>query len=224
MGVIPASYLINCLTLAASLIGLYALCRALGLEVTWPALVFYCLWAANYYLLRAVRPDAIPICMSLFTVVALIRYSQRQSLPALLAAAVACSVAATARYMALFTLLPVAAAAVWVFAARDWRLRMRHVPIFVAIACTPIGLWLLRNYRVTGYLSGMSRSAPRKWAADHTFIENIYLVLKAAALDAFSFLSRCRHRRACTVRRAGRGLVSARGSANSSDSTGSRTG
>ncbi|GAG52781.1 unnamed protein product, partial [marine sediment metagenome] len=75
LGVTGAVYLLNCATFAASFFGLYLLCRILSLRAAWGAVAFFALWAPNYYLLRAARPDALMICMSLFALAGMVHYS-----------------------------------------------------------------------------------------------------------------------------------------------------
>ncbi len=161
----PAVHLINCAAFSGALFGLYALCRLLGVRRPAVTLVLWGLLAANYLLLRSARPDLIVVCAATAALVALAIYAQRHSMGALLAAAVCCSIAATSRYVAVLALLPMILVALWL-AGVSWRTRIRDLAIFGSIGAGPVLLWMARNYHVTGFLTGMSRTKVRRVAPD----------------------------------------------------------
>jgi hypothetical protein len=186
LGVGPAVHLINCAALAGALLGLYALCRLLGVRGPVVALVLYGLLAANYLLLRSARPDLIVVCAATLALVAFVAYAQRHSMSALLAAAVCSSVAATSRYMAVLALLPMMLVALWL-GAGSWRTRVRDLTIFVSIGAGPVMLWMARNYHVTGFITGMSRTKVRRVAPDEFgLLDQLRGMLSTIWIDVFS--------------------------------------
>lgn len=141
---------VNALTLSATLAVLHLLARELGLRQAWIAPALYLGLGAAHYLLRAARADAIPILASLVTVLALARYARHGRTSALLLAALACAAAGLARYMAMFTLIPLGLAGAFLLAPAAGRCRDRDGRVFALVACTPPALWLLRNQLVKG--------------------------------------------------------------------------
>ena len=193
-----AAYLINALFLAISFVALAALGRSLGVTSNGLLLGAWALWAPNVYLLRSVRPDFIPIAMSLVAGVCLLRYARggRGAVAALVGAAAASAVAALSRYMALFTLLPACALAVlaWTPAAGGRRAggarRARDALLFSIVALGPVVGWLARNHLLTGYASGMSRFDERGIRSERlTLADNLADLGEALVLDGFSYAS-----------------------------------
>ncbi len=165
LGVGPAVHLINCAAFAGALLGLHALCRLLGVRRPLVALALYGSLAANTLLLRSARPDLVVVCAATLALVAFVAYVQRPTMGALLAAAACSSVAATSRYVAVLALLPMILVALWL-AGGSWRTRVRDLTIFGSIGAGPVLLWMARNYRVTGFLTGMSRTKVRRVAPE----------------------------------------------------------
>jgi hypothetical protein len=137
--------------------------------------------APTLYLLRAARPDPIPIACSIFATIAALAYAREHSRRALLGMALACALATSARYMALFTLLPVMGLAVLALAppARRFGEALR----FAALAAAPSALWLARNAWTTGHPLGMSRTAARRNALDFGLVENAAALLRTVSID-----------------------------------------
>jgi hypothetical protein len=187
MAVIPATYLIGCATFSATLFGIYALGRAAGIRSPWAAPTFYALLASNYYLLRTALADGIVIAASLFAMLGAIYLARRCSHLVLLGTALACAVASTARYMAAFTLLPVVFLAMLLFREVGWRRRLIDLSVFGVVAAGPIGAWMIRNYLLTGFVTGISRSGYRIQAADTSLFPNILGLLKTILLDLYSY-------------------------------------
>jgi hypothetical protein len=186
LNVTAAAYLINCAALAGAMLGLYALFRLLGLSRIPLAIGLYGLLAANVYLLRSARPDLVVVCAATLALVAMVHYTRERSQAALLVAALCCSVAATSRYMAVLSLLPMILVALWLGGGSLW-VRLRNLAIFGFVGAGPVLLWLLRNRQLTGFVTGMSRTRPRRFAGgDHAFAEQFQGMLATIWIDGFS--------------------------------------
>jgi 4-amino-4-deoxy-L-arabinose transferase-like glycosyltransferase len=186
LGPTEAAYLINCGAFAATLLGIFLLGRALRLDgVRWIVLAFT-LWAPNYHLIRAARPDPIVIALSLFALYGMATWTRRPSYGSLLAAGIACALAASTRYMALLTLVPVFALAVWIAPGLTWRRRLRDLAAYGFVATAPVVLWMGRNLHVTGFITGRSRTESRDFADHYDFLGNLWGLLETVAIDAFA--------------------------------------
>jgi len=186
LDVTSSVYLINCAALAGALLGLYALCRMAGVRGIPIVLALYGTLAANAYLLRSARPDLVVVCAATLALAAMALYARERSSAALLAAAICCSVAATSRYVAVLALLPMILVALWL-GGGSWRLRLRNLLLFGLVGAGPVLAWLLRNRLVTGFVTGMSRTRPRRFAGGgHTFLEQLQGMLSTAWIDGFS--------------------------------------
>jgi hypothetical protein len=186
LGVIEAVYLVHCATLALTIFALYLLCRRMGLGAggSAGAAAFFALSPPAHYLLRAARPDPIPIACSIFAIAAALAYAREASRRALSGMALACALAASARYMALFTLLPVMGLAV-LWLAPPAR-RLADALRFATLAAAPSALWLARNAWIAGHPLGMSRTAERRNALDLDLAENALALLRTVGIDLFS--------------------------------------
>jgi 4-amino-4-deoxy-L-arabinose transferase-like glycosyltransferase len=186
LGVVPSAYLVNCAVLAGSLLAIRALGRRLRLPAPGWLAAGFGVWAANWTLLRAARPDLLVVGLSLAAVAAVLRYRDGGEMRALLAAAALASLAALGRYMAAFTLLPVLLAAVWLFAGADPpRRRLRHAALFALLAAGPVASWMARNWALTGFVTGMSRTGERAQAAGTSLAGNLAGFSRTLALDVF---------------------------------------
>jgi hypothetical protein len=185
LGVVQSAYLVNCAALAGSLLAM----RALGLALRLPApgllAAGFGVWAANWTLLRAARPDLLVVGLSLAAVAALLRHRDGGGSRALLAAAALAALAALGRYMAAFTLLPVLLAALWLFAGADPGRRLRHAGLFALVAAGPLALWMGRNWLLTGFVTGMSRTGERAQAAGTSLAGNLAGFVRTLELDVF---------------------------------------
>ena len=185
-GITPSVYLINCASFAGALLGLFALCRSLNLRRPVVVVALYAVLGANYYLVRSARPDLLFVCAATLTLAALASYVQRRTLTTLLLAAVFASIAATGRYMAVLALLPMILVALWLVDG-SWRNRFRDLTIFGLVAAGPVLLWIARNYRVTGFLSGMSRTKVRHFGRGELgFGEQLEGLISTVWIDLFS--------------------------------------
>ncbi len=186
--VIEAVYLLNCTTFALTIFALYLLCRRMDLGVAWAAGAgaFFALTAPAHYLLRAARPDPILIACSIFAVASAVAYARERSSRALFAMALTCAVATSARYVAVFTILPVIGLAVLLLAGPPPARRLAEALRFAALAAAPSALWLARNAWIAGHPLGMSRTAERRNALDLGLAENALALLRTVATDLFS--------------------------------------
>lgn len=184
----PALYAINCAALAATLFAIFVLGRTLGVRATAAVVLFSCVWAPNYYLLRAARPDLLAIAFALLGLAGMVAYAARPAIATLVVTALLCSAAATTRYVAVLTLLPVFGVAVVSLRGVGWRRRIADLALFGAVAGGPVLLWMLRNYHVTGYVTGLSRTVSRaQWAEHYGLAGNVLGFLKTIYLDAFAY-------------------------------------
>ena len=183
-----AAYLVNGATFAASFPALAALGRELRLRSPVPLLGLWALWAPNVYLLRAVRPDPLPITLSLFASVALLRHAREGGRCGPWVVGLLCAAAGLARTMAVFTLVPVMAVGMWLASPADRRRRAADTGLVLALSLVPVLAWAGRNLALTGYPTGMSRSEPREvWGEVHTLLGNLGLLARTVVLDAFSY-------------------------------------
>ena len=197
LAVVPTVYLVNVATLAVTLLALHALARALRVRHAWLVPVIYAALGSTHYLLRASRGDAIAIGAFLVAALALVNYAQAGRRGSLLLAAAACAVGALARYMGLFTLLPLGAAATWWFGRRlglraaagarpvsAWK----DALVFALVSFIPPGLWLLRNQLVKGHAFGIPKVMGTRAGAEGTdFASNVFGLGQTAWLDLFAF-------------------------------------
>ncbi len=181
-----AANLINWGAFATALIGLFALARLLRIRGAPWIVAAFAVWAPNYYLMRAARPDPLVIALSLLALCAMANYVRRPAWRPLLAAALLCSVAATTRYMALLTLVPVFAVAV-AMTPSTWQRRLTDLGLFGVIAVTPVAAWITRNILLTGHLTGMPRTGGREFMQHFGLLGNVWGLLKTVAIDAFGF-------------------------------------
>lgn len=188
LGVIDAVYLLNCATFALTLFALYLLCRRMNLGVAWAAGAgaYFAVAAPAHYLLRAARPDPILIACSIFAIASAIEYGRARSRRSLFAVALSCAVATSARYMAVFTILPVMGFAVLFLAGPPPARRLAEALRFAALAAAPSALWLARNAWIAGHPLGMARTAERRNALDLGLAENALALLRTVATDLFS--------------------------------------
>jgi 4-amino-4-deoxy-L-arabinose transferase-like glycosyltransferase len=183
LAVVPAVVAVNALTFAASALAFYALACLLGIRQAFAATLFFVAFAANSYLFRMARPDAIVPLMAMLTVVGTVRFARTQERWLLVAVAAASAAAATARYMGVFTVVPVAFLGIVWFGRQRLQDRLLDSAIFVVIALSPIGLWLLRNQLLTGYLTGRSRGAGANDSANTDLLSNIVGLAETLRLD-----------------------------------------
>jgi 4-amino-4-deoxy-L-arabinose transferase-like glycosyltransferase len=181
-----AANLINWSAFAAALVGLFALSRLLRIRGTPWIVAAFAVWAPNYYLIRAARPDPIVIALSLLALCAMAHYVRRPAWRPLLAAGLLCSVAAATRYMALLTLVPVFAVAVAMTRTR-WQRRLTDLGLFGVIAITPVAAWITRNIVLTGHMTGIPRTGGREFMQQFGLLGNVWGLLKTVAIDAFGF-------------------------------------
>jgi 4-amino-4-deoxy-L-arabinose transferase-like glycosyltransferase len=183
-----AAYLLNCLAWAACFPLLAALGRELGARSSAPLLALWASFAPGLYLVRAVRPDLLPVALSLAAALALLRRAREGGRHGPWIIGLACGLAGLARYMACFTLLPVMVVGVWLTPAVDRRRRWLDTAIALALGAGPMVAWAARNLLLTGYATGMSRSEPREvWGEAHTLFENLGLLARTLVLDGFSW-------------------------------------
>jgi len=184
--VVPALYLLNCLALTAGLLGFYWLARETDLPGAGAATAVFALWAVHYYLLRAARPDGLAIALTLLTLAMLLRYGRRQRIADLVPVIALGALAALCRYMTALTLLPVMAVGVTVLTAGPARRRLLRGGIVAVLAGLPMAAWVGRNLALTGYLFGMSRTAPRSMSAGSDLSTNVARLGKTLAIDLFA--------------------------------------
>lgn len=156
---------------------------------------FYSLFAFNYYNLTQYTSEAIIIPLSLFCLMLLATYLQAGSFLALFLLAFTCSIAFIARYQTVLWLTPVVLANIIFYAHQQKKILILHVVTFVLIAYAPISIVLIRNYRSTGYITGMDRldwstrhlsPSISYWTTSTGFFDNITLTLKTYFLDFIS--------------------------------------
>jgi hypothetical protein len=150
----------SCAAFALSFAAVYALATTLGAS----GLLTLLLWAGfapPVFLLRIGMIDALVMACTVLAMAALARYLHSGSGRALLASLAASAVAGAGYYLAVLTWLPVLGLALLLNPKASGRRRLRDVLAYAAIACLPIGLWLLRNLQRTGHLTGMDRSGSR---------------------------------------------------------------
>ena len=183
-----AAYLLNSAAWAVCFPLLAALGRELGVKRAAPLLVLSALWAPSLYLVRAVRPDLLPIALSLVAAVVLLRRARDGGRRGPWLVGVACGLAGLARSMAFFTLLPVMVVGIWLTPPADRRRRWKDAAVTLALGAGPALAWAARNMALTGYPTGMSRSEPREvWGEVHTLFENAGLLVRTLVLDGFSW-------------------------------------
>ncbi len=177
---------LSSLIFALSFLGWMALARTLRLR--WPAaLALLALgFAPSYFFLRINTAEALAIAASLFAINALAVYMGGGPRLQLLVCLAACAVASAGHYIAIFTLLPLVGLALAVGPALQARRRLGDLLSFLGIACLPIGLWLLRNWKLTGFLSGMSRSEARGELGEHSWLFHLGGLVKTAYWDLFA--------------------------------------
>jgi len=185
LGATGAVYLVNCSAFGLTLFGMFLIGRAMEIRPGWALLGAFCLWAPNYYLIRAARPDTIVIAASLLALAGMIAYARRPSVWPLAVAALSCSVAASTRYMALLTLVPLFLVALGLARGVSWRRRLTDLALYGVVAVAPVAAWMIRNYRVTGFFSGRSRTDARDFMEHYGLAGNIYGFLKTIVVDAF---------------------------------------
>lgn len=181
---IPAVVLLNAAVVAAGLWAFRSLAFRAGIRAGRTATFLFAALAANAYYFRMVRPDAMIPVFTMLTALALLTYKESRRRRWLFLAALACGTAALARYMALFTVLPVAAAALWRHPVRR-EARTADLAWFVPVALAPIGAWLARTWFLTGYPTGMSRTAFREEASATGLLDNIAGIAKTISIDLF---------------------------------------
>jgi hypothetical protein len=181
----PAVYAINCATFGVTLFGLLWLGRTLDVRALAAVAALFSCFAPNWYLIRAARPDTIVIAASFLALPAMIAYARRPGPGPLAGAALAASVAALTRYMAVLTLLPVFGVAVALARGVSWRRRLADLAVFGAVAAGPIALWMARNVRLTGFATGMSRSDSRPWVEHYGLGGNLAGFFRTIWIDAF---------------------------------------
>ncbi|MCC7293722.1 MAG: hypothetical protein IT449_16820 [Phycisphaerales bacterium] len=180
-----AASLINALAFAAGVLAVHGLARLLGLRTSrWLILAYLC-FGPIYYLFREARPDVIYAVCGIGGVALASAYVHRRSVPLLVALAVVCSLAALSRYMAVFTLLPLAGVVILLSRHDTWSRKLMHAALFCIIAGGPIAGWLIRTERITGHYSGMDRWRDRKPADETliTFDNNVRFMARAFYLD-----------------------------------------
>lgn len=180
---VPAVVLTNAVALAAGLALFHSIARRLPIRSAGLATAVFATLAANAYLFRTARPDGIVPTLAMATSLALLNYWRSGHRAWLVASALACAAAGLARYMGVFTVLPVAVLGLWRFGGRHRRLA--DLAVFVPVACAPIAAWTVRNRLLTGFLTGMSRTELREEVGDTSLAANVTGLVKTAALDLF---------------------------------------
>jgi 4-amino-4-deoxy-L-arabinose transferase-like glycosyltransferase len=181
--VVPTVYLVNWLGLTLGLLGFYWLARETGLPAAGLATLAFALWAPQYYLLRAMRPDGLAISFTLLALAALLRYGRTQRVGDLALVGAFTVLATTCRYMTALTLLPVLGLAVaWLTAGPPVRRLIRGASV-TALAALPTAAWLVRNQMLTGNLFGMPRTTQRALAEGTGLSTNVYRLAKTLAVD-----------------------------------------
>lgn len=180
-----AAIFINALALAAGVLAVHGLAKLLGLATSRWLILGYLCFGPIYYLFREARPDIIFAVCGIGGVALATAYAHRRSVPFLVALAVVCSIGALSRYMAIFTLLPLAGVVILLSRHETWSRKVLHAAIFCIIAGGPIAGWLKRTEKVTGNYTGMDRWRDRKPADETliTFDNNVRFMARAFYLD-----------------------------------------
>jgi hypothetical protein len=184
--VVPAVYLLNCLALTGCLLGFSWLAREIDLPGAGPAAVAFGLWAVHYYLLRAIRPDGLAVCLTLLTMAALLRYGRRQRLVDLAWPVLLACLATLCRYMTALTVLPVLAIGVVLLSTGSARARWLRGGTAALAAGLPILAWIARNLALTGFMTGMSRTVARPMAEGSDLATNAIRLGKTLVVDLFA--------------------------------------
>jgi general stress protein CsbA len=142
---------------------------------------------ANVHLRMTSWAGAEPLFVPLMLLMlfALLGYCRERSLPRLALLAASAAALCLTRYFAVFWLLPVASLNVlWGPGALPRRLV--HTLGFAFTAAAPVGAWILKEYRQTGFLTGMDRFSPRAHRDETDLLHNVAYSVKSILYDLLS--------------------------------------
>ncbi|MBI4847165.1 MAG: hypothetical protein HY808_01120 [Nitrospirae bacterium] len=156
--------------------------------------LFYSICAFNYWNLSQFTAEALVIPMSFLVYFTLLAYVNKQTYISLVILSVLSSIIFISRYHAMLWLFPLMIINIVLLNSRtQWRQKYQLL-LFNIISLGPIGLLLLKNYKNSGYFTGMPRvgyeyrnlSGKYSYLAETSFCNNVMLTLKTFLLDFLS--------------------------------------